>query len=80
MRLWHIPSDKVYPQYFILTYYIEAYFFAAVGKLGTQRISYIQEDLTEKCSSILLGYRRNCAASTAPSQVLFFALPSNIWL
>lgn len=44
----------------------------AVDKLGTQRISYIQEELTEKCSSILLGYRRNCAASTSASQVIYF--------
>ncbi|KAK7680202.1 hypothetical protein QCA50_016711 [Cerrena zonata] len=42
----------------------------AVGNLGAQRISYIQEELTEKCSSILLGYRKNCAASTSPSQLI----------
>ena len=32
-------------------------------------MDHIREDLTEKCSAILLGYRRNCAASTAHTQV-----------
>jgi len=32
-------------------------------------MSHIREDLTDKCSALLLGYRRNCAAHTAPSQV-----------
>lgn len=40
----------------------------AVARLPHQKISYIQEELTEKCTAILLGYRRNCAAATAPSQ------------
>lgn len=32
-------------------------------------MDHIREDLTEKCSAVLLGYRRNCAASTAHTQV-----------
>ncbi|KAI0346387.1 sec24-like protein [Trametopsis cervina] len=51
----------------------------AVSKLTTQKIAYIHEELTEKCSAILLGYRKNCAAATAPSQLVipeaFRALP-----
>lgn len=42
---------------------------SASARLPTQKISYIQEELTERCGSILLGYRKNCAAATAPSQV-----------
>ena len=41
----------------------------AVSKLSNQKISYIHEELTEKSASILLGYRKHCAAATAPSQV-----------
>lgn len=37
--------------------------------MTSQRIAYIQEELTEKCAAILLGYRKNCAVATAPSQV-----------
>ncbi|KAI0087422.1 hypothetical protein BDY19DRAFT_893145 [Irpex rosettiformis] len=51
----------------------------AVSRLSSQKIAYLQEELTEKCSAILLGYRRNCAAATAPSQLIipeaFRALP-----
>ncbi|KAI0697043.1 sec24-like protein [Cytidiella melzeri] len=51
----------------------------AISKMTSQKIAYIQEELTEKCSAILLGYRRNCAAATAPSQLVipeaFRALP-----
>ncbi|KZP33786.1 hypothetical protein FIBSPDRAFT_772693 [Athelia psychrophila] len=45
----------------------------------TRMMDNIREDLTEKCSAILLGYRRNCAASTAHTQLVipeaFRALP-----
>lgn len=42
---------------------------AAISRLPNQKTSYIQEELTEKCGSILLGYRKNCATATAASQV-----------
>lgn len=41
----------------------------AISYRTSQQMSHIRDDLTEKCSALLLGYRRNCAASTAPSQV-----------
>ncbi|KAH7926159.1 beta-sandwich domain of Sec23/24 [Leucogyrophana mollusca] len=51
----------------------------SMAKLTSRRMAHIREDLTEKCSSLLLGYRRNCAASTSPSQLIipeaFRALP-----
>ncbi|KAL4254614.1 hypothetical protein ABKN59_005186 [Abortiporus biennis] len=51
----------------------------AVSKLPQQKIAHIQEELTEKCAAILLGYRRNCAAATVVSQLIipeaFRALP-----
>jgi len=51
----------------------------AVTRLSSQKIAYIQEELTERCGAILLAYRKNCAAATAPSQLIipeaFRALP-----
>ncbi|KIJ62132.1 hypothetical protein HYDPIDRAFT_182910 [Hydnomerulius pinastri MD-312] len=51
----------------------------SMASLVSRRLAQIREDLTDKCSSILLGYRRNCAAATAPSQLIipeaFRALP-----
>lgn len=41
----------------------------ALASLSLRRMAQIREDLTDKCSSILLGYRRNCAVATAQSQV-----------
>ncbi|EMD35302.1 hypothetical protein CERSUDRAFT_124650 [Gelatoporia subvermispora B] len=50
-----------------------------ISKLPNQRILAIQESLTENCSAILLAYRKHCAASQAPSQLIipeaFRALP-----
>ena len=40
-----------------------------MASLSLRRMAQIREDLTDKCSSILLGYRRNCAAATTQSQV-----------
>ena len=42
----------------------------AISYRTSQQMSHIRDDLTEKCSALLLGYRRNCAASVAPSQVI----------
>ncbi|CCL98759.1 uncharacterized protein FIBRA_00764 [Fibroporia radiculosa] len=50
-----------------------------ISKLPTQRIAKIHEQLTDTCTAILLGYRKHCAASAAPSQLIipeaFRALP-----
>lgn len=42
---------------------------SAMMSLSSRRMSQIREELTDQCSSILLGYRRNCAAATTPTQV-----------
>ncbi|KAG0706925.1 hypothetical protein DFH29DRAFT_899078 [Suillus ampliporus] len=51
----------------------------SMTKLTSRRIAHIREELTDRCSSILLGYRRHCAAATAVSQLIlpeaFRALP-----
>ncbi|KAF9225736.1 beta-sandwich domain of Sec23/24 [Gyrodon lividus] len=51
----------------------------SMASLVSRRMAQIREDLTDKCSSILLAYRRNCAAATTPSQLIipeaFRALP-----
>ncbi|KAG1877098.1 hypothetical protein C8R48DRAFT_689891 [Suillus tomentosus] len=51
----------------------------SMSKLTSRRMAHIREELTDRCSSILLGYRRNCAAATAVSQLIipeaFRALP-----
>jgi protein transport protein SEC24 len=40
----------------------------AMANLTSRRIAQIREELTDRCSSILLGYRRHCAAATSVSQ------------
>ena len=50
----------------------------AASKLSSQKVSYIHEELTEKSASILLGYRKHCAAATAPSQVVQFTPCSEV--
>ncbi|KAG2111951.1 Sec23/Sec24 trunk domain-containing protein [Suillus discolor] len=51
----------------------------SMSKLTSRRMAHIREELTDRCSSLLLGYRRNCAAATAVSQLIipeaFRALP-----
>ncbi|KAH8116706.1 hypothetical protein DFH11DRAFT_1724673 [Phellopilus nigrolimitatus] len=42
----------------------------AMSSLSAHTLSNIRDGLTEKCSSILLAYRRNCAAATSPSQLI----------
>lgn len=42
---------------------------SAMTSLSSRRMAQIREELTDRCSSILLGYRRNCAAATTPTQV-----------
>ncbi|KAI5121951.1 hypothetical protein M0805_002022 [Coniferiporia weirii] len=40
------------------------------SSLSSHTLSNTRDGLTEKCSSILLAYRRNCAAATSPSQLI----------
>ena len=40
-----------------------------MSSLTLHTLSNIRDNLTERCSCILLAYRRNCAAATSPSQV-----------
>ncbi|KAG6377388.1 hypothetical protein JVT61DRAFT_15184 [Boletus reticuloceps] len=51
----------------------------SMTSLSSRRMAQIREDLTDKCSSMLLGYRRNCAVAAAQSQLIipeaFRALP-----
>ncbi|KAH9917662.1 sec24-like protein [Epithele typhae] len=51
----------------------------AISQMTSQRIVQIQESLTERCALILYAYRKFCAASAAPTQLIlpeaFRALP-----
>ncbi|KAF8183126.1 sec24-related protein [Pholiota molesta] len=52
----------------------------AMAEMSQSRSLIIREELTEKCANLLLGYRKQCAASTRPSQLIipeaFRALPA----
>ncbi|TFK19750.1 protein transporter SEC24 [Coprinopsis marcescibilis] len=54
----------------------------ALSKVPEQRIVITRDELTEKCSSLLLGYRNQCAAATRNSQLIipeaYRALPAFI--
>ncbi|KAI0066899.1 protein transporter SEC24 [Artomyces pyxidatus] len=51
----------------------------AMARMSQHTLSIIRDELTELCSAILYSYRRNCAASTAHTQLIipeaFRALP-----
>ncbi|KAI0367684.1 sec24-like protein [Pilatotrama ljubarskyi] len=42
----------------------------AISKMPSHKISQIHDDLTEKCALILYAYRKFCAASAAPTQLI----------
>ncbi|KXN91832.1 hypothetical protein AN958_11651 [Leucoagaricus sp. SymC.cos] len=52
----------------------------AMVNMGKQKLSATRDELTEKCSAILLGYRTKCASSSRTSQLIipeaFKALPA----
>ncbi|KAF8889573.1 Sec23/Sec24 trunk domain-containing protein [Infundibulicybe gibba] len=54
----------------------------ALFRMGTRKMPVIRENLTEQCSSILLGYRTNCAITSRATQLIlpeaFKALPAYI--
>ncbi|CAA7264273.1 unnamed protein product [Cyclocybe aegerita] len=53
---------------------------AAMASMTQQRTLITREDLMEKCSALLLGYRKQCAAATRSTQLIipeaFRALPA----
>ncbi|KAG6828348.1 hypothetical protein H0H92_008287 [Tricholoma furcatifolium] len=54
----------------------------ALFSRSKQKLSLIREDLTEKCGSLLLGYRKNCASSSRVDQLIlpevYKGLPSYV--
>jgi hypothetical protein len=50
-----------------------------MASLPRKRMDTIREEVSDRCAEILLGYRRNCAVATQPSQLIlpegFKALP-----
>ncbi|KAF8518397.1 Sec23/Sec24 trunk domain-containing protein [Hysterangium stoloniferum] len=42
----------------------------SVAAMTSKSLRNIRDDLTRKCTALLLAYRRNCAASSAPSQLI----------
>jgi protein transport protein SEC24 len=50
-----------------------------MSDLPRRRMDAVREELSDRCAEILLGYRRNCAVATQPSQLIlpeaFKALP-----
>ncbi|KIJ36294.1 hypothetical protein M422DRAFT_82882, partial [Sphaerobolus stellatus SS14] len=42
----------------------------AIAEMSSRPLQKIRDDLTQKCAAILLSYRKNCAASTPPSQLI----------
>ncbi|KAF5357009.1 hypothetical protein D9756_006489 [Leucocoprinus leucothites] len=52
----------------------------SIVNMSKQKLSITREELTEKCSAILLGYRTKCAAASRTSQLIipevFKALPA----
>jgi protein transport protein SEC24 len=41
----------------------------ALQMMPQRSLAEIRESISEKCAALLLAYRRNCAASTSPTQV-----------
>ncbi|OZJ02131.1 hypothetical protein BZG36_04584 [Bifiguratus adelaidae] len=42
----------------------------AVGRTAVKTLGDVREELTDKCTKILAAYRKNCASSTSPGQLI----------